>query len=700
MFNIKNIFIFVAFCLLTTLSYSLSYANESLLKKKYKNLSFNIKPNWLHINNSYFYDGETDDLVTAGYGFTKLSQFKVKSIFRDVHNPTTVEFKRARLNRYIDTKSGEGRFFGFNKQNLTPLFDGRVAGTEIQARLNNGDEKVDFLLQIPLDFDTKRPCIIAIPTTGSEGVYNAKDIQVRGLWGLNRNCAVVYNDKGLGNLLFDLSNEKNYLANDRILTESAVNKERLFNINLDKKTTEQFNHRYAIRQLYSQQNPEAKWGEYVLNSIEFAFYEINELFASNRELMFDKNNTLILVYGESDGGGAALKAGELDKDGVIDGIVAVNPQVQIADNTGSLFIQNGQSNAKPLIVKSLIDYSSYGALYIPCAIAAIKNDLAKNTIPELASFFFAENRCLALRKAGLLSQDTINEQAKEALNKLYEYGLSPNMIAQLPYYYATQSINYPYKYISEYGRYGIADHLCHYSIASIEQNELLNEGTVSGLGEISFALLLAKNNGSLPIKLDSKLIVMDLVNDDDPNGPRREFYSRSKESTTIDYNLSGAICLREKIFDKRVKDGLSEVLANGNLNNIKTIIVHGQLNIKNLPNYSARAYVALNSLLEGEGSNLTYIEVENASYIDSVPPFDNILLPIDYYGESAMNWLWNSLTHQALLPESQVIRTKIRGGNSGFAPAINYSNLATIEQKPKKENRIEAKNGTVILPNN
>lgn len=687
------------FLLLGFMFIKVNAKQSSSLKTKISSPQLNIKPAWLVIKNNYFYDADTDDLVTAGYGFSALSDIFIENNFVNPNHPTFHELRREKLNRYIDTKSGEGYFFGFNKEKLTPLFDGKVAGTEVQAFFEEGNEKVAFLLQIPLDFDKNQPCIIAIPTMDGEGVYNARDMQIRGLWGLKHNCAVVYNDKGMGNALFDIESKKGYLIDGRVAPQSIANSELLFSPSIISNDDLLLN-RYATKRLHSQQNYEAKWGQYVINSIEFAFYYLNHQFSPTNEVVINKNNTRVVVFGVSDGGGAALKAGEYDTKGLIDGIVAVNPQIQVSSNAHyPIFIQHDESEKESLHIKSLIDYTSYASLYMPCAIIALKHNQASKNIPYLDKYYFAGNRCSALKKANLLKTDTEFEQAKEALDKLYQYGWTHEMANQMPYHYFNQSINLPYQYISAYGRYGINDHLCHYSVASIDQTILYNEGKVHELNESGFPLLWIKNSGSLPIRQNDDIIAIDLVNDDDPQNSHREFYSRSKNSSIIDYNLAGAICLRDSISEKRVLAGQTEIFATAKLNQIKTIIVHGQLNIKNLPNYSSRAYVALNSYVDGSFSNLVYIEVENASYFNGDSPFDNKLIPIDFYGERAIDMLWDNLVNGTSLPDSQVIRTRVREGQVGLAPMINRSNLTPIFLSPKQENRIFISNGTMILPN-
>ncbi|NUF48495.1 3-hydroxybutyrate oligomer hydrolase family protein [Gilliamella sp. ESL0250] len=648
------------------------------------------KPKWLVRSTLAYYDGDSNDLVTAGLGFTPLSTTIITPEVEVPSKPHFQERRQAKLNRYIDTKIGEGTLFGFRKQELTPLFDGKIAGTEILAVQRQ--DGVGMLLQIPIDFDKNKPCIVAVPAIDSDGVLNAKDVQIRGLWGLRHNCAVVYNDKGLGNGIYDIKRKLGFTvwgevdSGNILFHPSIKNKE---------KYIQKYPHRYAIKQLHSKINAEARWGEHVLKSLEFAFYELNSMFSPNKQVIFNKDNTLVLVYGASDGGGAALKAGELDDQNMIDGIVAVNPQIQPNIDKSRVTLKIGNSNKQKLETKSIANYSAYGALYIPCAIPAIKPYKDNAYVPYASYFLHSQQRCNALKKAKLLTTGT----PEEALEKLHQNGWTPDMDIQLPYFYYTESIGLPYQYISAYGKYDVTENMCDFSVASTQQNPIYYSGKVAPLEEISFEQIWGMANGHLPLWNGRDATVLDLVENEDLNTPRREFYSSSQTKNMVDYGTKGAICVYKKSQDPRVKQGIKQVMASGNLNGIKTFIVHGRNNVKQLPNYTSRAYVALNSLVEGKQSQLRYIEVENASYLDGRPPFDNTLLPIDYYGEDAIEWLWANLTTNATLPVSQVVRAKARGGKSGYAPQVTSKNLKSITQTPNRNDVIQTNDGKLILPN-
>lgn len=681
----------IIFFTLIAIPLSLRAETSSRLNVNRPEIQFIQQPSWLTVVNSTYYDGDNDDLVTAGLGFTALSSKIFSTSFANPSQPTSKELRQAKLNRYINTKTGEGSLFGFKRQDLTPLFDGKVAGTEILATINNEDEKVGLLLQIPQDFNKKRPCIIAVPTTDSDGLFNAKDLQIRGLWGLRHNCAVVYNDKGLGNGIYDITNNRGYTidgktqTNDLLFEPKVLNRERFI---------QKYPNRYAIKQLHSRLNSEERWGDFVLKSIEFAFYELNTLFSPSEEVIFNKDNTIVLVYGASDGGGAALKAGELDKDNLIKGIVAVNPQIQPYIENVPVLIKKGNNTEREIEFKSIADYSSYGMLYIPCAVPAIVKNHKDGDVPYADKYLYSQNSCNALKKAQLLTQGT----PEEALEKLRQYGWTADMDIQLPYFYYKESIGLPYQYVSAYGHYDLTDRMCSYTVASTQQDPIYYQGKVAPLKEVTFEQLWGQANGHLPIWIGNDSTILALVNNEDLNSPRFDFFSSSEHKKTIDYNSKGAICLYKKLNDPRVKYGISQVTASSNLNGIKTFIVHARNNVKQLPDYTSRSYVALNSQVEGHFSQLRYIEVENTSYLDGNLPFDNTLLSIDYYGEDAIEWLWANLTSGATLPDSQLVHAKAFGGKSGYAKQITENNLIPISQSPKSNDVIKKENGLITLP--
>lgn len=692
--NTRTIKILTSLILLTTttIAFTVQAKGNTRLNINREENNTIVKPQWLTIESTNYYDGDSDDLATAGLGFTPLSTTKINLKQANPTQPTTQELRQLKLNRFIDTKTGEGTLFGYQRKTLTPLFDGKVAGTEVLATLKNKEETVGLLLQIPLDFDKNKPCIVAVPATDSDGLFNAHDVQIRGLWGLRHNCAVVYNDKGLGNGIYDITNQRGFAIDGKTQTDNLLFKP---DINNRERYVKAYPNRYAIKQLHSRQNSEQRWGEFVLQSIEFAFYQINTLYSPDKTIKYNKDNTLVLVYGASDGGGAALKAGELDKNNIIKGIVAVNPQIVPYSKKIAASVQFGKNTPVKIQYQSIAEYSAYASLYIPCAVPAIIENNKDKYIPFADKYVFSQNRCNDLKQAKLLKEGT----PEEALEKLHKYGWTPEMDIQLPYFYFKETVSLPYQYISAYGHYDITERMCNYSVASTQQNPIYYTGKVAPLKEVAFEQLWGLSDGHLPVWIGNDSTALALVNNEDVISPRRDFYSSSESKENIDYNSKGAICLYKKINDPRVQYGMSQIIASANLNGIKTYIVHGRNNVKQLPDYTSRAYVALNSQVEGKNSQLRYIEVENTSYLDGKPPFENILLPIDYYGEDAMEWLWANLTNKATLPESQVVHTKPRASNNDITLDATIKNLVPISQSPNRNNVIKKENGKLTIPN-
>jgi hydroxybutyrate-dimer hydrolase len=139
---------------------------------------------------------------------------------------------------------------------------------------------------------------------------------------------------------------------------------------------------------------------------------------------------------------------------------------------------------------------------------------------------------------------------------------------------------------------------------------------------------------------------VDIVNDRDPAGPRRNGASASPSTGRQDYNLDGAACLRDMVVGdspeaRRVQAGIGEFLANGDLRGRAAIILHGRSDDRAPAAFSARPYLALNSLAEGDGSRLRYLEVANAEHFQlSGSGFDTRFVPLFLYHLRALDAMW------------------------------------------------------------
>src|SRR5690606_9488372 len=101
------------------------------------------------------------------------------------------------------------------------------------------------------------------------------------------------------------------------------------------------------RHAHSLDNPEADWGRHVRQAAEYALQVLDDALPAAAPFEFD--NTRVIAVGISNGGGAVLRAAELEG-GWLDGVVAAEPNVTVA-------------GARPLY-----DYASEAALLQPCAL--------------------------------------------------------------------------------------------------------------------------------------------------------------------------------------------------------------------------------------------------------------------------------------------------------------------------------------------
>lgn len=151
-----------------------------------------------------------------------------------------------------------------------------------------------------------------------------------------------------------------------------------------------------------------------------------------------------------------------------------------------------------------------------------------------------------------------------------------------------------------------------------------------------------------------------------------------------------------------VRAGISEVLLTGNLRGKPTLMLAGRSDALLAINHSERAYAAYNRSIEGAGSQLRYIEVENAQHFDTFIPFsgfDTRFVPLHLYFVQGMNAMYARLTAGVSLPDSQVVRTTPRGGTPGAAPALTSNHVPPFVGTAAAGNAITYTGTTIQIPN-
>jgi hydroxybutyrate-dimer hydrolase len=656
------------------------------------------------------YDGDSDDLLTAGLGQAGLQGAAPTLV--DPANPTPAELRRLAIyNNYraivdVSPGSGYGTLYG-PAVGPGATADGKIAGKEYIA-FAGADDLVTMMVQIPANFDAAAPCIVTGPSSGSRGVYGA--IGGVGEWALKRGCAVAYTDKGTGMGFHDLDNATvNAITGERVATNATAAN---FVAAFDSDWATANPGRIAVKHAHSQRNPEADWGRFVLESIEFAFYVLNleENFGTPgagdttlRALV--PENTIVIGAGVSNGGGASVRAAEQDTLGLIDGVAVSEPNLN-PDPLAGLIIEQGDLRwTLPNHSRPLIDYYTFLNIYAPCAVRSeTLADAPFNTVPAA----LGDARCASLAAKGLVAGDTVAEQSADALAQISAYGMIDEQLVLLPShnaFFVFESI--ALLYTSSYGQFSVSDNVCGYSYAFTDPATF----TPVAPNPTVLAAIFGTGNGIPPTG------GINIINDNSLGGPALSRVSVSPAGA-LDQNLDGALCLRrlatgvdeagepltgaELQQHQRVAAGAADVLAGGDLQGIPTIIVHGRADSVIPINYGARPYYGLNQSVEGDASKLRYYEILNAQHFDAFngfPGFNTRYIPIHHYALEALDLLYAHLTEDAALPPSQVVATTPRapGEAANTAEPITAENVPPIAAEPEPTNRIVYQAGDNLL---
>jgi hydroxybutyrate-dimer hydrolase len=673
----------------------------------------NLKPSFVGAITKSTYDGVSDDLLTGGLGKTGLGAAAAPPPASPTA-PTAAELRRlAIFNNYraildITTNGGYGVLYGPNidVNGNNTLGEGKIPGNEYLAYDDDGTglKNVTLMVQVPTSFNQDRACIITATSSGSRGVYGA--IGSAGEWGLKRGCAVVYVDKGTGNGVHDLATNTVNLQNGVRQSATTAGKASNFTAIVNAADLAAYNaafpNRIAVKHAHSQQNPEKDWGTNTLDGIRLGLYIINEEFAGKNsdgstKIRYTKDNTIVIASSVSNGGAASLAAAEQDTDGLIDGVAVAEPVIELTPNP-ALTVKRG-NNVLVGGAKPLYDYFTIANLYEPCA--SQSTQLAGSYgIPALLPVpALAQNRCRALKNAGLLQSTTVAAQADESLQVMYAAGWEPdsnNVIATMYTQVVPPVTN---TYANTYGKFGVTENLCDLSFAGLDA-----QSRPAPLAAAALAQIFGTGNGVPPNS------GINIINNVSVGGPISSPLSISPSTGLQDYNFDAALCQRNLWTGTdakavRLQNGVKETIRTGNLHGKPAIIVHGRADGYVLPNANSRPYFGTNKIVEGAASKLSYIEVTNAQHFDAfialptlLPGYDSAFVPLHVYFIRAMDAMWATLTTNTPVPPSQVVRTTPRGGTPGSAPPISAANVPPISAAPPAGNQITFSNNTVTIP--
>jgi hydroxybutyrate-dimer hydrolase len=656
----------------------------------------NERPSFLGTITAKTYDGVSDDLLTAGLGATGLAA--ALPAYADPLNPTAAELRRNAIHanyraiQDINASAGFGRLYGPNVDaSGTPTTgEGKIAGTEYLAYADDGggNQNVTMIVQVPASFDVNNPCIITGASSGSRGVYGA--IGTSGEWGLKNKCAVAYTDKGTGTGLYTFDDDSVNLQNGVRAPRPAAGKNANFAPTISDADRAAFAAgkpgRVAFKHAHSQQNPEKDWGKHTLQAVEFALYVLNEQYGPlsrdkvRHVVKLTPTNTITIGSSISNGAASALLAAEQDTKGLIDGVAANEPQIQMRTATGYSIRQNGVPVTGQ--GKWLIDYSTFAALYQPC----------------IASTAAAPGRCTALVAKGLLTGADLAAQQADAYARLRAYGWLPDSDV-LQASHALTNVLVAVTYANAYGRFSVTDQVCGFTFAPTDTS-----GSPVPFTPAQRAASFATQNGIIGTPIYEASV----------GGPKAYNLGVSPSTNLADQSLDGFLCLRALATgidpvngnaltgalaeqSARVRAGATEVLATGNLHGKPALIVAGRSDTLMVVNFNSRAYLGLNALAEGGASKLRYIEVTNANHFDVFTSvFPQNIVPLHIYLFRALDAMMAHLRNPAVaLPPSQVVRTVTR---PDAATPMTVANVPPFVAAPAPANAISVSGTTVDVP--
>ncbi len=551
----------------------------------------------------------SDDLLTAGLGLDGLRAMAPPA-FADPASPTVAELRRRALwsnwRGIADLAPGGG--YGELYGSLAS-----VPGREFHAYATVPGAKHPHrvLLQLPDDFDAGKRCVVVTASSGSRGIYGS--IAVAGAWGLPRGCAIAYTDKGAGSDYFDLETKLGPRADGTIGSFEAGDLAFVPDAPVAASGV-------AVKHAHSGDNPEADWGRHVKQAAQFALQTLDEALPAAAPFTFE--NTRILAVGISNGGGAVLRAAELEGDW-LDGVVAGEPNVYV-EGHGS---------------RTLYDYSTEAALLMPCAQLHMQNLPQPPLTAQVAPLWAA--RCASLKAAGLVEGGDTAEQAKSAYERMQAAGWADGALragALSTGFDLWRSV--AVTYASAYGRYGVGQHPCGFAFSA--QNPDTSARTATAAERAAW---WSDGSGIPP---GSGIGIVD------------------PKLALPDPTFAGLQCLRaldggSDEASRRVREGIAGTRAAAPRRGLPVVVIHGVDDGLIPMAFTSVPYVAA---AKAAGSQVSFWQVRNAQHFDGflgLPDYGARYLPMLPYVYSALDRLDAHLDGKGALPADADIATVPRG---------------------------------------
>ena len=547
---------------------------------------------------------QDDDLLTAGLGGSGLRTMQAPA-FADPAKPSAAELRRRAIWSSwrgiadLSPSGGYGELYG-------SLAD--VPGREYAslAWVAGAVHPHRVLAQVPDGFDRGKRCLVVTVASGSRGVYGA--MAVGAAWGLPRGCAVVHTDKGAGSDYFDLDAGQGF-ALDGTLAKPGEQLLAFQPANVSGQGI-------AIKHAHSGDNPEADWGRHTRQAAEFGLYALSAAFPDAAPFTFD--NTRVIAVGISNGGGAVLRAAELEGDW-LDGVVAGEPNVYV-----------GRHGSRPLY-----QYASEALLLMPCALPALG-------LPPLPQ---AEMICAALADAGMIEGADTAARQRSALARMHALGWSDDALrggASSVMFDVWRSVLITYA--ASYTRSTVDTHPCGYRFAAGEA------GKPRAANEIERAAWWPDGSG-IPPGAGINIV--------EPEGGA----------------AAGLACLTglwagSSDASQRLRESVSKTRAAPPRAGLPVIVVHGQSDGLIPMAFSSQPYIAA-ARAAGRG-DVRFWQVKRAQHFAAflaMPQFSAQYVPLLPYVYAALDRLDAHLDGKAKLPADALIDAKPRAQGQALQAA-------------------------------
>lgn len=552
-----------------------------------------------------------DDLLSAGLGLRGLAGAPAR--FANPAAPTPVELRQRAIQGAwrgiadLGPKGGFGTVYG-----AVPDVPGREYATF--ARLSGARHSHSVLAQVPDNFDRGARCLVVAAASGSRGVYGA--IALAGAWALPRGHAVAYTDKAAGAGYFDPADRSSAtLDGTRANAGEADLEFEPEDVAPDAGI--------ATKQAHSGDNPEADWGRHVLQAARFGLAMLDRAFPD--EAPFTAQNTRIIATGLSNGGGAVLRAAGDDEEGMLDAVVALEPNIHVQGHGRSFY-----------------DYATEAAVLLPAALAAPEFDDVPFARVGVAAPPAWVLRGAALRAHGKLAGHTPQAQAAEALAMLRASGWRDDALKVAA---SSTSLDLwravSVAYASAYLRRPAGHMPCGFSYR-IQRPA----GVPSPIDGVLRAAWWADGSG-IP--------------------PHAGIALGGGTDLSLDPTLPGCLCLRELWTGQgadavALREGVAATAAALPRHDLPVFVVHGAEDGLIPVAFSAEPYVAW---LRASGRAPVFWKVPHAQHFDAFlafPDFGDRHAPLLPFGYAALDRAWAHIATGRPLPEDAAVRdTRPRG---------------------------------------